>query len=107
VNRRRVSADHARVAWCEDGGVEGEPEIVVTVTLEADGTTGLSLSPTEHPVEALRKAAALLDRYAASIESENEPVRCGTRGSSPTGVRATPDGRWELIPCGHGMETSR
>ena len=86
--------------------MEDEPEVVIAVTLEADGTTGLSLSPTEHPVEALRKAAALLERYAASIESENEPVRCGTCGSSPTGVRATPDGLWELIPCGHGVETS-
>jgi hypothetical protein len=86
--------------------VEEEPAVLLTVTLEADGSTGLSLSPTEHPVEALRKAASLLERYAASIESENEPVRCETCGSSPTGVRATPDGQWELIPCGYGVETS-
>jgi hypothetical protein len=78
---------------------------VITVTLEADGSTGLSLSPTEHPVEALRKAAALLERYAASIEREDEPVRCETCGNNPTGARATPDDRWELIPCGHGVET--
>jgi hypothetical protein len=77
------------------------------VTLEADGSTGLSLSPTEHPVDALRKAAGLLERYAASIERESEPVRCGTCGSRPTGVRASPDGQWALIPCGHGVDTPR
>ncbi len=78
---------------------------MITVTLEADGTTGISLSPTEHPVDDLRKAAAVLERYAASIQRENEPVVCETCGTSPTGVRAAPDGQWRLLPCGHNAQT--
>ena len=85
--------------------MEHEPATVITVTLDADGSVGVSLSPSEHPVDALRKAAALLERYAASIERENEPVQCETCGTSPTGFRAAPDGGWQLMPCGHGVET--
>ena len=74
---------------------------VITVTLEPDGSTRLCLSATDRQVEVLRAAAALLERYAASIERENEPVRCDTCGTAPTGVQATPAGRWQLMPCGH------
>jgi len=84
--------------------VEHEPATVITVTLDADGSTALSLSATEHPVVELRKAAAMLERYAASIERENEPIVCGTCGISPTGMRAAPDGPCELLPCGHSVE---
>ena len=85
--------------------MEHEPAFVITVTLDPDGTTALSLSPTERPVDELRKAAAVLERYAASIERENEPVLCETCGRNPTGIRATPDGRWHLEPCGHSTAT--
>lgn len=81
--------------------MEHEAAIVITVTVEGDGTTALSLSATEHPVDDLRKAAAVLERYAASIERENEPVLCGTCGTSATGIRAAPDGSWQLLPCRH------
>ena len=84
--------------------MEQEPATVITVTLGTDGTTSLSLSPTEHPVDDLRKAAGMLERYAASIERENEPVLCETCGTSPTGIRAAPDGQWQLLPCGHSVE---
>ena len=81
--------------------MEEESSILITVTLDADGATALSLSPTEHPVDDLRKAAEVLERYAASIERENEPVLCETCGTRPAGIRAAPDGRWHLLPCGH------
>jgi len=99
-----VRADHACFLRCKDDRVEHEPATVITVTLDADGTTALALSPTEHPVDDLRKAAAVLERYAASIERENEPLLCKTCGSSPTGVRAGPDGEWRLLPCGHSVQ---
>jgi hypothetical protein len=85
--------------------VEHESSIVITVTLDADGATSLSISPTEHPVENARQAAAVLERYAASIERENQPVLCETCGTSPTGIRAAPDGPWHLLPCGHSRPT--
>lgn len=84
--------------------MEPEPTTVITVTLYADGSTGLSLSPMEHPVEDLRIAAARLEGYAASIERENEPVLCEACGTSPTGIRAAPDGTWHLVPCGHSTK---
>ena len=77
---------------------------MITVSLDADGATSLSLSPTKHPVDDLRKAVAVLERYAASIERENEPVLCDMCGTRPTGIRAAPDGRWHLLPCGHSTE---
>src|SRR5687767_750113 len=91
-------------ASCQDDAVDHEPATVITITLDADGSTALSLSATERPVDELRKAAAVLERYAASIERENEPVLCETCGTSPTGVRAAPGGPWELLPCGHSVE---
>ena len=81
--------------------MENEPATVITVTLGADGSTSLSLSPTEHPVDDLRNAATVLERYAASIERENEPVLCPACGTRPTGIRAAPDGQWQLVPCGN------
>jgi hypothetical protein len=75
----------------------------VTVTLGTDGSTRISLTPTERPVEVLRTTASLLERYAATIERENEPLSCGTCGATPTGVRAVPDGQWRFTPCGHGL----
>ena len=84
--------------------MEHESSTVITVTLYADGSTGLSLSAMERPVEDLRKAAARLEGYAASIERENEPVVCEACGTSPTGVRAAPDGAWHLLPCGHSTQ---
>lgn len=93
----------ARSGRCQDGAVSEATAGVITVTLESDGSTGLSLSATERPVEVLRAAAALLERYAASIERENEPIHCDTCGGSPTGVRAAPDGLWRFTPCGHGV----
>jgi hypothetical protein len=81
-----------------------ETATVITVTLDADGSTRISLSPTEHPVDDLRKVAAVLERYAASIERENETILCEICGISPTGVRAAPDGQWELLPCGHSLQ---
>ena len=84
--------------------MEHESSTVITVTLHADGSTGLSLSPMEHPVEDLRKAAARLEGYAASIERENEPILCEACGTSPTGIHAAPDGTWQLLPCGHSTE---
>lgn len=86
--------------------MENERATVITVSLGADGTTSLSLSPTEQPVDNLRKAAAVLERYAASIERENEPVLCQACGTSPTAIRAAPDGQWQLLPCGHSVEAS-
>lgn len=85
--------------------MEHESSIVITVTLDADGATSLSISPTEHPVEDARKAAVVLERYAASIERENESVLCESCGTSPTGIRAAPDGTWQLLPCGHSRPT--
>jgi hypothetical protein len=90
--------------WCQDDGVD-ETATVITVTIDADGNTRISLSPTGHPVDDLRNAAAVLERYAASIERENEPILCEICGISPTGVRAAPDGQWELLPCGHSVQT--
>jgi len=84
--------------------VEHESSTVITVTLYPDGSTELSLPPMEHPVEELRKAAARLEGYAATIERENEPIRCEACGTSPTGIRAEPDGTWQLLPCGHNTE---
>jgi hypothetical protein len=75
----------------------------VTVTLAADGTTAIQLSETDRPGDALREAASVLERLAASIEREQEPVVCATCGTSPAGIKATPSGTWELLPCGHGL----
>lgn len=76
----------------------------VSVRLEADGsTTAIRLSPTDRPVEVLRQAASVLERYAASNEREHDSIECGTCGATPTGIRARPDGLWVLIPCGHGL----
>ena len=89
-------------AWGKIRLVENEAG-EVTVSLETDGTVGISLSPTERPVKLLRKAAAVLEAYAGSIEREQEPIACETCGVSPSGARATPDGQWEFTPCGHGL----
>lgn len=78
--------------------------MVITVTMSTDGSTTLSLSPTGDPANEVRKAVAVLKRYAASIERENAPVFCEACGTSPTGARAAPDGTWQLLPCGHGAE---
>ena len=75
----------------------------VTVTLAADGTTAIQLSETDQPGDALREAAAVLERLAASIEREQEPMVCVTCGASPAGIRAAPSGTSELLPCGHGL----
>jgi hypothetical protein len=74
----------------------------VTVTL-GDGSTGIRLSDTDRPVEVLRAAAAALERLAASVEREQEPIACGICGAAPAGIRAAPSGDWELMPCGHGL----
>jgi hypothetical protein len=79
-------------------------EAEVTVSLCADDSTGISLSATDRPVEVLRKAASLLERYAASIEREQEPIACAACGTAPTGVRASPAGEWRFEPCGHGIQ---
>ena len=84
--------------------MEHERAIVIAVSMGADGSTTLSLSPTEDPVNDVRKAVAVLERYAASIERENEPVLCEACGTSPTGARAAPDGTSQLLPCGHSTE---
>lgn len=85
-------------------GVMEEPETFeVTVSLAADGTTAIQLSDTDRPGEVLRAAASVLERLAASIEREQEPVVCATCGASPAGIRAAPSGPWELLPCGHGL----
>ena len=67
------------------------------------GTTGIQLSDTDRPADALRAAASVLERLAASIEREEEPIACATRGASPAGIRAAPSGSWELFPCGQGL----
>lgn len=78
-------------------------EAEVTVKLCADESTGISLSETDRPVEVLRRAASVLERYAASIEREHEPIACDACGIAPTGVRASPAGEWRFEPCGHGI----
>jgi hypothetical protein len=78
-------------------------EAEVTVSLCADDSSGISLSKTDRPVEVLRRAASVLERYAASIECEHEPIACGACGIAPTGVRASPTGEWRFEPCGHGV----
>lgn len=78
-------------------------EVKVTVSLWSDDSTGISLSETDRPVEVLRKAASVLERYAASIEREHEPIACAACGTAPTGVRASPAGEWRFEPCGHGI----
>jgi hypothetical protein len=75
----------------------------VTVALESDGRTGIQFSDTDRSADSLRAAASALERLAASIEREQEPIVCGTCGASPAGVRAAPSGPWELLPCGHGL----
>ena len=75
----------------------------VTVTLANDGTTGIQLSDTDRPGDWLRAAASALERLAASIEREEEPIACATCGAAPAGIRAAPSGSWELLPCGHGL----
>ena len=78
-------------------------EAKVTVSLCADDSTGISLSETDRPMEVLRQAASVLERYAASIEREHEPITCAVCGTAPTGVRASPAGEWRFEPCGHGI----
>lgn len=75
----------------------------ITVRLHADGVTEISLTQTEHPAQVLREAAGALERYAASIEAEPQPVTCKTCGAAATGVRAAPGGQLQLVPCGHGV----
>jgi hypothetical protein len=87
--------------------MEGPNTFEVTVSLAADGTTGIQLSDTDRPGDALRAAASALERLAASIEREQEPIICATCGASPAGIRAGPSGRWELQPCGHGLPAGR
>jgi hypothetical protein len=77
--------------------------VEVTVTLAPDGTTGVQLSGTDRPGDVLRAVASALERLAASIEREQEPIVCVTCGGSPAGIRAAPSGTWELLPCGHGL----
>jgi len=77
-------------------------EAQVTVSLCAD-STGISLSETDRPVEVLRRAASVLENYAASIEREHEPIACAACRTAPTGVRASPSGEWRFEPCGHGI----
>ena len=81
-------------------------EAEVTVSLCADGSTGISLSKTDRPVEVLRRAASVIERYAASIEREHESIVCEACGIAPTGVRASPAGEWRFEPCGHGVPGS-
>ncbi len=77
--------------------------VTVSVTLDEDGGINISLSPTERPVDALRRAAAVLERYAANIEGEQAPVYCPACGQEPSGVSAHPTGEWRFKPCGHGV----
>jgi hypothetical protein len=75
----------------------------VSVILDEDGGIGMSVSPTDRPVDLLRAAAAVLERYAANLEREQAPVHCGTCGALPTGVQALPSGQWRFEPCGRGV----
>lgn len=86
------------------GRMEDTNAFQVTVTLAADGTTGIQLSDTDRPGDVLRAAASSLERLAASIEREQEPIVCATCGAAPAGIRAAPSGSWELLPCGHGLQ---
>lgn len=79
------------------------PAGTVSVTLDEDGGIGISLSPTDRPVDVLRRAAAVLERYAANLEREHAPVHCGVCGHPPTGLQALPSGQWRFEPCGHGV----
>jgi hypothetical protein len=81
-------------------------QIAVTITLGVDGDTNISLSETDRPVEVLRAAASVLERYAASIEREAQPFTCTTCSIVPTGVHARPGGEWRFEPCGHGFVTA-
>lgn len=94
---------HPPLGGMHDGRMEEPKTFEVTVTLAADSTTAIQLSETDRPRDALREAAAVLERLAASIEREQEPVVCVTCGASPAGIRAAPSGTWELLPCGHGL----
>lgn len=87
----------------QNGRVTDPIAATVSVTLDEEGGINLSLSPTEHPVEVLRRAAAVLERYAANLEREQAPVHCPVCGDEPRGVSARPTGEWRLEPCGHGV----
>lgn len=84
--------------------MSGRLEAKVTISPWADDSTGISLSETDRPVEVLRKAASVLERFAASIDREHEPIACAACGTAPTGVRASPAGEWRFEPCGHGIQ---
>lgn len=75
----------------------------VSVELDEEGGIGISLSPTDHPVDVLRRAASVLERYAAGIEREHAPIYCPACGNQPTGAQALPTGEWQFEPCGHGV----
>ena len=86
--------------------VTESPAGTVSVTLDEDGGIGMSVSPTDRPVDLLRRAAAVLERYAANLEHEQAPVHCGVCGHQPTGIQALPSGQWRFEPCGHGVPMS-
>lgn len=86
----------------QDGGMEEPVGGEVTVTLGPDGNIGIRLSETDRPAQVLRAAASVLQRFAASIERDQEPIACPTCGLAPEGVLATPSGDWHFLPCGHG-----
>lgn len=95
-----------RTGFWQHGIVTDPPAGTVSVTLDEDGGIGMSVSPTDRPVDLLRAAAAVLERCAANLEREQAPVHCGVCGQQPTGVRALPSGPWRFEPCGHGVPMS-
>jgi len=92
-----------RTELWQNGMVTESPAGTVSVTLDEDGGIGMSVSPTDRPVDLLRAAAAVLERYAANLEHEQAPVICGVCGDQPAGVQALPSGQWQFKPCGHGV----
>jgi hypothetical protein len=86
-----------------DDDVIGE----VTVTLYADGSRGMRLSPPHGSlgtVELLRQAAASLTHSADLAEAERLPVVCVTCGTTAVGVIADTSGKTVLLPCRHAVE---
>lgn len=79
--RHRQRRAPALATWNGDGSVG-----TVSVTLDEDGGIGMSVSPTDRPVDLLRAAGAVLEGYAANLEDERAPVHCGVCGHQPTVV---------------------
>ena len=87
---------HGRMTATED--VLG----TITVTVFTDGGMQSSFSPAlADNNDAVRRAAWYLERIAAMVEAEKQPVACPTCGVTILGIDAPPAGPATFAPCGH------